>query len=166
MGSRPARSAAPAREELDLPQEAIELLFGDLWKVALAARRLVMARRRVLHAEEVVENRPRVRGAVARLTLPDEQDHDSPPSAWALRRLHRERQPPAVVEMQPADDRLQRPGEPVCADVGGAWITLELRVDLTVTGALTGELVYKWANRTRDDDFEARHAKSLRARSD
>ncbi len=45
-------------------------------------------------------------------------------------------------------------------------IALELGVDLTVAGALTGELVHERAYCARDDDLEAGHAPSLRERPD
>jgi hypothetical protein len=125
-----------------------------------------MAFRRVLDAEQVVEDRPGIRRAVPGLASGNEQDDHAAPAARTLRRLHREREAPAVAEMQTADGRLQRSRQAIGAEVRRARVPFKLRVDLAVACALAGELIHKRANGSRNDDLEAGHAPSLREHPD
>jgi hypothetical protein len=81
-----------------------------------AARRSVVARGRIVDTEEVMQGGPDVTLTMTRLALADMQDDHASPLAAYLRRLHRERQPEAPVEVYPAHDRLERPGQPVRAE--------------------------------------------------
>lgn len=164
---RSAATPAPAtREEMHLAQEAVKRVVGEIGNAGLATGRLVMAFRRILDTEEVVENRPSIRRAVPGLASADEQDDHAATAARTVRRLHRERESPAVAQVEAAHRRLQWTCESVGAEMRRARVALELRVDLTVPGALTGELIDERAHGSRDDDFEAGHAPSLRERPD
>jgi hypothetical protein len=71
-----------------------------------AARRAVVARGRIVDAEEVMEDGPDVALTMTRLALADIQDDHASPLAG-------ERQPEAPAEVYPTYDRLERPGQPV-----------------------------------------------------
>jgi hypothetical protein len=111
-----------------LPEEHGQIVVVDLWPAAIAARRLVMTRRRVLDAEEVVEDVPDIaRGPMAGLTSTDVEQNDSLALAGRQHRLRRECESIAAVKVHAADDRLQRTGEAVGSQRRVARIQRQLR---------------------------------------
>jgi hypothetical protein len=64
--------AAAACEEMHLAKEGVQGIVREVGDIDLAARRLVMSFGRVLNAEEVVQDRPRVGCSVTRLASADE----------------------------------------------------------------------------------------------
>ncbi len=72
-----------------------------------------MASRRVLDAEEVVQDRPDVALTVVRLAQADVQDHNPSRLTGRLWGLHREREPVSAVKVDAAHDWSEWPGKPV-----------------------------------------------------
>jgi hypothetical protein len=124
------------------------------------SRGSVVVDRRVLDAEEVVQDRPDVAMTVVGLAQPDVQDDHASWLSDGLRRLHRERQPVAAVEVDATHDWLERPGEPVRSDLGSARIATELCVYPLVAGSLAGQAIDELAHRSRRDHLVVRHAGS------
>jgi len=109
--------ASATREELHLAQEGVERVVREVGHASVATRWLVMAFRRVIDAKEVVEDRPGIGRAVPGLASGNEQDDHAATATRTLRRLHREREAPAVAEVQAADGRLQRSCETIGTEV-------------------------------------------------
>jgi hypothetical protein len=155
---RPRLLSPTADRSLEILNERVELVLFDLGHVPFAARRAVVARGRIVDAEEVMEDGPDVALTMTRLALADIQDDHASPLAAYLSRLHREGQPEAPAEVYPAYDRLERPGQPVRGELRSTWITLELAIYALVAGALADQGVDELAHRRRRDHVVIRHA--------
>lgn len=120
-----------------------------------------MVSRRVLHAEEVVQDRPDVALTVARLAQADVQDHDP---SWLTRRLwalHREREPVSAVKVDAAHDWFEWPGKPVGPELWSTRIPTKLVVYPPVAGSFAGQGVDELADGARRDDLVVGHAASF-----
>ncbi len=93
---------------------------------------------RALDAEELVQDCPDVVLSVVRFALPDVQDDDANRLPGLIGGLHRERKPVAAVEVDAADDWLERPGQSVGTEFKSARIATELVVHALVAGSLSG----------------------------
>jgi hypothetical protein len=120
----------------------------------------VVVGRRVLDAEEVVQDRPDVALTVAGLARPDVQDDHASRLSGCLRRSHRERQPVAAAEVDATDDWLERPGEPVRPELGSARVATELCVYPLVAGSLASHAIDEFAHGARRDHLEVQHTAS------
>ena len=90
---------------------------------------------------------------MTRLALSDVQDHSSSRLPARRRRLHRERQPEASVEVDAAHNWLERTRQPVRPELGSAWIVFELVIQALIAGSLAGQSVDEPAHRRRRDYF-------------
>lgn len=76
-----------------------------------AAWRLHVIARRVFHAEQFVEHIPDVVvPSMTRLLLADVENDNPLSFVVVVGRLHRKRESVAALQVDPADDRLKRPG--------------------------------------------------------
>jgi hypothetical protein len=95
-----------------------------------------VARRRILDAEEGVQQRPHIARLMPWFALADIEDDDAPSFLGALRRPHRERKAVVAVQVQPTDRGLKGTGESVGPEVLRARVAFKLAIGLTVARAL------------------------------
>jgi hypothetical protein len=148
----------PALKAAQCTQKSVEIGVSYLGLRVFAARRLVVARRRSLDAEELVKDVPDIAvGTVSWLAKAHIEDDDDRPLVFVghERRLGRERQAVAAFQMQAADDGRERAAQSVRLQAGIAGVDPQLCANLAVSGLLACQLVDLDLYRRRNEDVES-----------
>lgn len=142
-------------ESPNVGDELAELVVLDPREIIRAARGLLVARRRVVDLEQIMEKVPHVRGAMAGLSLADVENHDAKPAVLRRgeRRLRCEGETIATLEMYPADDRLERTAQPIRPELLAARIDSKQPPHVGVAHSLAGERIDLALHRGRNNDL-------------